>query len=255
MQLPAQTGVWLFPGSVDRTTQTVGHPQSVVDAIEVADAAGIDEVWLGDEGVYGWDPFVLAGVALSRTTHVRVGVGVANPVTRHPSVLGQNAATLHALAPGRFMLGLGIGGSMPLDPFGLVAAKVADVQHAIDVIREAVGANPPTGVRIANAPTIKVPMVPVYIGARGERLNRLASARADGVLLSGVAPEKLDEVIGWAHSVHPVKLTILPVLAVDAALCDELDQLRSTYPGAVVGVSLIGDDVLASMQSFVTAHR
>src|SRR3546814_10392844 len=48
--------------------------------------------------------------ALGATTQLRFGTGVTPPGYRyHPAVLAQAAATLEAMFPGRFFLGLGAG--------------------------------------------------------------------------------------------------------------------------------------------------
>ena len=53
----------------------------------------------------------MAAMALN-TTKVKLGTGVTNPLTRHPSVLASAYATLEEYAPGRMIVGrLGLGDS------------------------------------------------------------------------------------------------------------------------------------------------
>ncbi|MEM8906190.1 MAG: LLM class flavin-dependent oxidoreductase [Actinomycetota bacterium] len=61
------------------------------------------------------------------------------------------------------------------------------------------------------------PAVPVFIGARGPRLNRLASEIADGVFVAGMPPFRYDEVVGWARSARPVDVALYPSVALDEA--------------------------------------
>jgi alkanesulfonate monooxygenase SsuD/methylene tetrahydromethanopterin reductase-like flavin-dependent oxidoreductase (luciferase family) len=248
-------GVWLFPAAFLSSSdgRVMQPPDTLLNVIERLDAAGLDEVWLGDEGVYGWDPFIMAALALGRTSRVRIGIGVANPVTRHASALAASAATLHVGWPGRIMLGLGTGGSMPLGPIGMRAARVAEFTEALQTARGVLAGRAEGSYRPPHGPIISAPQVPIYVGARGPRLNAVASRFADGVLLSGVAIADLDEVISSAHVERPVQLTLLPVVSADAlagALTPEelrpaLVALQSRYPDATIGASLVGDDISA----------
>src|SRR4051812_50163797 len=59
----------------------------------------------------GHSAFVWAWLgALGASTNLRFGTGVTPPGYRyHPAILAQAAATLEAMFPGRFVLGLGAG--------------------------------------------------------------------------------------------------------------------------------------------------
>src|ERR1700694_5868828 len=120
--VPVRVGVWLFP---DRPADEVASLASEIEA------AGLDELWIGDEGP-GRDPFVLLAAAATATTRVRLGVGVTNPYLRHPAVTAAAAATIAEIAPGRFVLGFGPGGDMALGP-----AEVRR-EHPLAAVRRAV---------------------------------------------------------------------------------------------------------------------
>jgi alkanesulfonate monooxygenase SsuD/methylene tetrahydromethanopterin reductase-like flavin-dependent oxidoreductase (luciferase family) len=235
-------GLWLFPAMVSRAGGAVGieAPHLVLEAVRLAEQLHFDEVWLGDEGPSGWDPFVLGALALQMTQKIRIGIGIANPITRHPGTSALACATINAQFPGRVSLGFGCGGSMPLQPYGLRSARVADLQIAVETAKATLAGNvtetyaPPT-------PRVSAPEVGVYLGGRGPKVNTLASERADGAFLSGIGVDQLDEAIGWAHSHQPIDLVIMPV----APASEELNTLRiliEKYPGQCVGVSLTDDD-------------
>lgn len=251
-------GLWLFPGLGGPPGQRPfrWNPGRVVEAVALADKAGIHEVWLGDEGPAGWDPFVIAALALAGSEKVRIGIGVANPISRHPSVLATAAITLDMIAPGRLILGLGAGGLLPLAPFGLVGAKVSEMAEAIRLIRlvsDPVISNPSY---VAPDGAISAPKLQVYVGARGPRLNALASELADGAMLSGIAADQLDQVVGWAQSDRKINLSILPVSAPDepvANLVASLSSLRLRYPDAVIGASLTDSDPVAGVHRLISA--
>jgi alkanesulfonate monooxygenase SsuD/methylene tetrahydromethanopterin reductase-like flavin-dependent oxidoreductase (luciferase family) len=248
-----RTGVWLFPAAIDRsgTEPRINNPDTLLAAISLADQSGLDEVWLGDEGPSGWDPFIIASVALAATTRIRIGIGIANPVTRHPGTSALAAATLHGCFSGRISIGFGCGGSFPLQPFGLKPAKVADVQRALVTARAALDGTA-TEWYAPPSPRITAPGVGIYLGGRGPKVNRLASEQADGAFLSGIGIDQLDEVIGWAHSVKPIDLIIMPVVDV-AAETETLRTLINRYPGQCVGLSLVDEDPLGGVTRVAAA--
>ncbi|HMK12403.1 MAG TPA: LLM class flavin-dependent oxidoreductase, partial [Acidimicrobiales bacterium] len=80
-----RTGIWLFP---EMTSSTF------VDHARHCEAAGIGDLWVGDEGP-GRDPFALLAAAARDTTRLRLAVGVTNPYLRHPAITAVAAMTVH----------------------------------------------------------------------------------------------------------------------------------------------------------------
>jgi alkanesulfonate monooxygenase SsuD/methylene tetrahydromethanopterin reductase-like flavin-dependent oxidoreductase (luciferase family) len=91
-------------------------PQELLEyavAAEVASFASIDasdhfHPWSED----GQASFIWAwlGAAAARTSKIELGTGLTCPILRyHPAVIAQAAATMGALAPGRFFLSVGAG--------------------------------------------------------------------------------------------------------------------------------------------------
>ncbi|MEU4996995.1 LLM class flavin-dependent oxidoreductase [Streptomyces sp. NPDC021622] len=94
-----------------------------VRSAEVAEEAGLDEVWLAEHHFvpYGTCPsaVTLAALLLGRTRRIRVGTAVSVLPTAHPVALGEQAALLHVTSGGRFSLGVGRGGPwVDLEVFG-----------------------------------------------------------------------------------------------------------------------------------------
>jgi len=202
-------GIWFFPD----------QPAPVlVDAITRAERAGLDEVWLGDEGP-AREPFTVLAAAATATERIRLAVGITNPYVRHPGVAVGSAATIAELAGGRFVLGVGAGGGMSLAPFGLTADRpVAAVREFLHVAHAARAHSAHARYRpteLAVAP--QAPPVPLYVGARGPRLNVLASELADGAFVAGMPPFRYSEVIGWARSVRHIDVALYPSVAFDDA--------------------------------------
>jgi alkanesulfonate monooxygenase SsuD/methylene tetrahydromethanopterin reductase-like flavin-dependent oxidoreductase (luciferase family) len=94
-----------------------------VEQAQHAEALGLDSVWFGDtfRAPDGLDGMTLATAVLQATTRIEVGVNVLNMSIRPAQLVARAAATIEALHPGRFVLGVGSGyaGFVPLEvPWG-----------------------------------------------------------------------------------------------------------------------------------------
>jgi probable F420-dependent oxidoreductase len=79
-------------------------PQGLADGVDLLEAARIDSLWLS-EVVYGdiVEPFTGMAYALARSSHLKVGTGVAVLPGRHPVLVAKQLTTLAGLAPGRVL--------------------------------------------------------------------------------------------------------------------------------------------------------
>jgi 5,10-methylenetetrahydromethanopterin reductase len=187
------------------------HPNEaisdIVRAAEHLEREGVHQLWIGDEGV-SRDPFVLLAACAMGTRNIELGLGVTNPVLRHPGVVAAAAATLAELSGDRFILGWGSGGSESLGPFGLKSSSpVESIRAAVRTTRDVLSGErsdtyqPP----IHASPSRHVRQ---YIGARGSKLNVLASEIADGVFLSGIDASDLDRIVSIARSVRNIEVAL-----------------------------------------------
>jgi 5,10-methylenetetrahydromethanopterin reductase len=108
------------------TLQGVDDPASFGDLASWIEELGYDDLWLTDSSLHAGEVYVYATLALAATTRLRVGLAVTNPITRHPAITANAAATLARLAPGRFVCGIGVGDS-PLPEIGCRPAKISTV--------------------------------------------------------------------------------------------------------------------------------
>lgn len=220
-------GVWLFPDA------PIGD---LVDAAVAAENAGIDELWIADEGV-SRDPVVVFSAAAVKTTRIRFGIGITSPALRHPGAMASSVATLDELSGGRAMLGFGVGGGLSLDPFGLSVEKpVALMRDAIRIANAVIegkladGYAPPAHA----APPRKIP---IYVGSKGEQINRLASREADGVFLSGFDLTKLDAPVAWARSVRPIDVALFASIQFNMAATPNPSALQGDPSSVAEGLA------------------
>ena len=255
-----RVGIWLFPDA------PAGH---LVDAVVKADRAGVDELWIADEAV-SREPMVIFGAAAAQTDHVKMGVGITSPVIRHPGAMASSIATLDELSGGRAILGFGVGGSLSLDPFGLKAEKpVALVRDAIRTARSVIG-NRASDLDQPPAHAAPGRSVPIFVGSRGEQINRLASREAEGVFFSSFVLDDLSSAVGWARSVRPIHVAMYPSVRFrsDApndptALCGDpgvvaagMVELVVRHQPESIGLALVdGDPIPEMMESALEAIR
>jgi len=122
-------------------------PNELVRQAALAEDAGFDFCIVSDHyhpwvDAQGESPFVwstLGGIA-NATTTIRVGTGVTCPLIRiHPAIVAQAAATVAAMMPGRFFLGVGTGENLNEHVLGdrwpLPDERLEMLEEAVDVMR------------------------------------------------------------------------------------------------------------------------
>jgi len=224
----------------------------MVEFIQHAEGLGLDEIWLGDEGP-ARDPLSVLAAAAVRTRSIQLAVGITNPYARHPAMTAVSMMTVHELSEGRAVLGLGVGGNMALDPLGLVARHpLATVRSALETIR-AVTRGEAGGAYQPRAGAMTAPNIPIFVGSRSPRINRLASARADGAFVAGLPVSQLAEVVGWARSVRQIRAAVY----VSAAF--EPEDVERARPEMVWGLVNSSDATVAltgvPRQAFLAATQ
>src|SRR5215207_1587679 len=92
-------------------------PNDLVRNARRAEEVGFSTAWISDHyhpwvDQQGQSPFVwsVIGAIANATTTLNLGTGVTCPTFRiHPAIIAQAAATVTAMMPGRFFLGVGSG--------------------------------------------------------------------------------------------------------------------------------------------------
>jgi probable F420-dependent oxidoreductase len=197
----------------------------MIACMKVAEEVGFDHVWFGDSHLIWHEVSPYLTAAAMSTTRMRVGPLVANPVTRHPSVVASMLATLGQLFAGRAVLGVGRGDSA-VRTLGLPPMKLAEFRDAVRLMRQLCRGEAAE----VHGTTIRFGWlarpVPVLLAAYGPRVLELAGAEADGLILQLASPS----VVEWA--------------------------MRHTREGArSAGRALDRFDVVAGAPTYVSADR
>jgi len=178
----------------------------IVRQVQLAESLGYDTAWITDTHLVCRELWVTLTACAAATSRIRLGPGITVPHTRHVSVTASAIATLHELAPGRLVLGVGTGGSAS-ETMGLSVAKTARVAtlesmaHALKhLLRgESIRLDTGTDARLAWLPQ---PIdIPLYLAGSGPRMLDAAGRLGDGAIMySGVAPWLLEAALACVHA-------------------------------------------------------
>jgi alkanesulfonate monooxygenase SsuD/methylene tetrahydromethanopterin reductase-like flavin-dependent oxidoreductase (luciferase family) len=165
----------------------------IVRAAQRADELGY-EVFSVPEG-WGMDStLVLAEIALC-TKRIRLLSGMLSVWGRTPATLAMNAATMHEISGGRYLLGLGASTRALAEgfhdvPFVQPAKKLAETVTRTRALLagEPARLSQTEGGRPLRLGMPAAPGVPIWVAAMGEHTTRVAAQEADGwfpILLTG----------------------------------------------------------------------
>ena len=213
-----QYGVGMFP------TESMSR---IIQLSKQAEDLGYSHIWVGDSHLIWREAFVnMAAVALN-TSKVIIGTGVTNPVTRHPSVLASGYATLDELAPGRFVVGIGLGDSS-LETMGRKQARLAEFETAVAQMRTVIEggeAELESGSKI-HLNFAQNRKIPFYAAASGPKMLELSGRIADGVIIlvgvdSGAIERAVERIAAGAESAGRKLSDIDLVLWVPCAVSEQ----------------------------------
>ncbi|MFZ9218500.1 MAG: LLM class flavin-dependent oxidoreductase [Candidatus Limnocylindrus sp.] len=127
----------------------------------------IDRLWIWDHLMGRGAPdrpvleaTTLAAAALAMNPTVHVGTLVLDVTKRHPALTAKLAATLDAIAPGRFTLGIGAGGDAAEHDalgmhYGEVGERIAALTEQVAVARAMLGGDPSGRVTLSGSGSLK----------------------------------------------------------------------------------------------------
>ena len=188
-----------------------------------AERAGIDQFWISNDLFLRSAPVLLAAVAQA-TERIEIGTCILNPHTIHPAELAMLAATMDELSGGRFNLGLAAGAADFLAWVGIEdRGPVATMREAITTIRAWLAGDRVAAGRFARAPEAAYlrfapsRVTPIYLGAMGPAMLRLAGELADGALPLLFPPEHYAAVRPFIDEGQERRSSVLGAL--DLAAC------------------------------------
>src|SRR5688572_9656903 len=169
----------------------------IVRQVQLAERLGYDTAWITDTHLVCRELWVTLAACAVATSRIWLGPGVTVPHSRHVSVTASAVATLHDLAPGRIVLGIGTGGSSA-QTMGLRLEQVGRVKiietmaTSLRALTRGQPARFETGIDGRLAWLERPCPVPIYVAGSGPRMLAAAGRLGDGAIMyATVAPEIL----------------------------------------------------------------
>lgn len=168
--------------------------ETTIAAARAGEANGHDAVWLVED-LWHRGAVPLATACALATERIRVGVGVVNPYTLHPTLFAMNYGSLAEISGGRAVIGIGSSVKSWVEQMGIEHRLPRTmVKESVEIARELLAgkrcfyrgkAFSIDGIELGfkvDQPT------PMFVGAMGERTVRTTGAIADGWIVSILEP-------------------------------------------------------------------
>lgn len=168
--------------------------EKVVELTRCAEEAGFEYCWITDHynnrNVYSF----LTAIAQT-TKKMMIGPGVTNPYLIHPAVTASAIASIDEISNGRAILGISAGDKTVLSSLGVELQRPLDtMSESIQLIRKLLaGGRMDFDGKIFKLKGVKLNFkpkheIPVYVGAQGPEMLRLAGRISNGVLINASHP-------------------------------------------------------------------
>ncbi len=228
---PIRFGVNFLPNSV----------QDTLSWAKCAEEVGCEFVGVSDSQSLYRDVYMCLAAVAANTEKVTIGPRVINPITRHPAVAANAAATLEEMIPGRTMLGIGTGDSSVLN-LGLKPATRARLKAYVTTLKELLE----TGNSIWQGRPVRMTWqepkkIPIYFGASGPKMLHMAGELADGVIVNtGLTPEVVQDSIARVRagaesvgrSIDDIDMWWFPLTNVNADREAAIDEIGMSLASA-----------------------
>lgn len=175
--------------------------QHFAELVRTAERHGYTDVWSFES--FTTDAFAPLAAAAMLAPKMRLGTAIVPVFTRPPGLIAMSAATVQQISGGRFVLGLGISSRTIVEQWMGVPFEhpLTRLRETVETIRgafrgEKVSFSGKTlrlsGFRMGV--TLDLPP-PIYIGAQGAKMLRLAGEIGDGLITNFITPATLPAMI------------------------------------------------------------
>jgi len=163
------------------------QPADVLEWSRRAEARGFDAVLVPESFN---DSLAYAQAIAAATTRLKVGTAITNIYLRHPSLLAQQAAAVHAFSGGRLLLGLGVGHRVVNASLGIdMGEPLVKLRQVIETCRNG-WTKGPFQPRLEATPAI-------LAAALASTAIETAGEIADGVIFNLFPLARYAKAMGW----------------------------------------------------------
>jgi alkanesulfonate monooxygenase SsuD/methylene tetrahydromethanopterin reductase-like flavin-dependent oxidoreductase (luciferase family) len=189
--------------------------QNALDQIELADRLGYDHAWqvehhFLEEYSHSPSPESFLAAASQRTRNIRLGHGIFQVTTNHPTRVAERVATLDLLSNGRCEFGMGESASITeLEPFGVTMENKREIfEEAVRAIMpmfkdgpsEHQGKTWNIPLRMVVPKPLQKPHPPLWVAC--SQLKTLTNAGEWGMGALGFQFVSADAAHAWVHAYY-----------------------------------------------------
>ena len=150
-----------------------------------AEDAGFTHLTLVDTPTMSRDVHVMMTLAAQATERIRIGQGVVDPCSIHPTVIANLSASINEIAEGRIFVGLGTGNAVAK---GRKPATLRELREAVHFIRRFSAGEAASYEGVSYQSRWSKAQLPIYVAAHGPRSLQAAGEVADGVIFIATHP-------------------------------------------------------------------
>jgi probable F420-dependent oxidoreductase len=201
--------------------------REIVTSLE---SLGYTDAWSAEGS--GTDAFTPLALAAGWSQRLRLGTAIVPVFTRGPALLAMQAATIGALAPGRFVLGIGTSSPVIVAQWNGIEfdRPYQRCRDTLRFLRRALAGEKVTedyetfsvhGFRLEQAPATPPGLA---LAALRPGMVRLAAAESDAVITNWLAPADVPKVRAVAGAGHELVARIFVCPTADAAVAREIGR-------------------------------
>jgi probable F420-dependent oxidoreductase len=173
------------------------------ELVRHAERLGYEDAWSYE--TFQGDAITPVAAAAALTERMRLGTAIVPVFTRPPALVAISAASMQQLSGGRFILGVGISTPTIVQQWMGIPYEtpVTRLRETVAALRAAF-----TGQKVTvDGKTVKIngfrlgmPLEtppPLYVGAQGEQMLRIAGELGDGAIVNYITPETFPRLLGY----------------------------------------------------------
>jgi 5,10-methylenetetrahydromethanopterin reductase len=168
------------------------RPAECVALAKAADAAGFTSAWFA-ENPFARGILPAASACAVATERLRIGAGVFNPFSRHPTLMAMEIGAIDELSGGRAALAVGSGIASAVAKMGCSAEKpLHALRDTLHIVRRLLrGEQVDYTGRAFSARNVKLDYtpradIPILLAGRGDMTISLCGEAADGLIISNM---------------------------------------------------------------------
>lgn len=168
--------------------------------VRLAEELGYEVLGIGDSPAAWQDMLVSLTLAARETQRITLATAVTTPILRHPVALARGLLSVAELAEGRFVIGIGAGGSAPAAA-GRMGATLREMREYVLALRALLNGESVTWDGLRTPPLARATPLRIVIAADGPKQQRLAAELGDGVMVNlGMSLSRVEDTVAHLRS-------------------------------------------------------